>query len=161
MCSCNHFIRFVRLLLFRVFGCRRFEKAQKSMKKLSHIDWCLHQFWNGQLSPMQFRWKTSEGFFGSFWFVRGFSKRLKAISSQELVKNRQGNGNELKNIIKMTPNLIESYAWERSGEILVTDRLEDPQKVAPAYAFFSPFGPTWLICGAILDQAGCQKRSQN
>ena len=33
--------------------------------------------------------------------------------------------------------------------------------MAPAYAFFAPFGATWPILGAILDPAGSQGGSKN
>ena len=36
-----------------------------------------------------------------------------------------------------------------------------PQKVAPSYIFFAPFGATWPILGAILDPAGFQGGFKN
>ena len=55
----------------------------------------------------------------------------------------------------------QNGAWECVGEILETDPLQDPENVAPSYAFSRPFGATWSIRGAILIPGGCQRRSKN
>ena len=45
----------------------------------------------------------------------------------------------------------------QSESIREKGRFQDPPKVAPAYAFFGPFGATWPILGAILDRAGFKR----